>query len=68
MEAIFEVFISDTIHGPRKMRRYSTRVRAEKRYSDLKRDHRPDGHSTVILRSVEGGKTTQVYPEPIITA
>ena len=61
MEAKFEVFISDTIHGPTERRTYKSRERAMARYEELRRTHRRNGHSTVILRQDE----VQIFPAPI---
>ena len=62
MEAKFEVFISDTIHGPSERRTYKTKEQAMARYKELMRSHKRTGSSTVILRQGE----VQIFPAPIL--
>ena len=66
METTFEVFISDTVHGTSDLRKYKTRDRAEARYTELKRGHKPNSHSTVVLRLVGPDGNVQIYPEQIL--
>lgn len=62
MDNTYEVFISDTIHGPSERRTYKTKEQAMARYKELMRSHKRTGSSTVILRQ----GTTQIYPAPIL--
>ena len=61
MDATFEVFISDTIHGTSDRRTYKSLERATARYEELRRTHKRNGHSTVVLRHGE----VQIVPAPI---
>lgn len=66
METIYEVYVSDTIHGSSERRTYKTLHRAVVRYDHLTRDLRRNGHNTVVLTRRGEGGTFQVYPAPII--
>lgn len=66
METIYEVYVSDTIHGSSERRTYKTLHRAVVRYDHLTRDLRRNGHNTVILSARCKDGVVQVYPAPIL--
>jgi hypothetical protein len=66
METIYEVYITDTLHGSSDKRTYKTLAAAMARYEHLKRTTRRNGHNTVCLDMWIGDKVVQIYPEPIL--
>lgn len=66
METIYEVYVSDTIHGTSDKRTYKTRSTAQARYEHLTRSLRRNGHNTVVLSARCGDEVVQVYPAPIL--
>jgi hypothetical protein len=66
METIYEVYVSDTIHGTSDKRTYKTHTAAAARYEHLTRSIRRNGHNTVILSARCKDGVVQVYPAPIL--
>jgi hypothetical protein len=66
METIYEVCISDTIHGSSERRSYKTLFAAQTRYEHLTRTLRRNGHNRVVLFARCGDQIAQVYPAPIL--